>query len=158
MSSLVPILLALVFGGAEPCRGGFCDCVTGGSARAARAGSDAVFTGVATAVRDTMLRREDGERFVQKAVTFETRAGWKGVRTRSVTVLTGWGGGDCGYPFERGSTYLVYANRRRMGTTAGLVTGICTRTAALSAARADLAALGRPVYRNPRRSRTTSRT
>jgi len=41
-----------------------------------------------------------------------------------VTVYTGAGGGDCGYPFEIGASYLVYANL--VGDR--LVTSICSHT------------------------------
>jgi hypothetical protein len=54
-----------------------------------------------------------------------------------VVVYTGWGGGDCGYEFQVGSSYLVYA-----GGQTDLGTSICSRTADLGHAQADLAVLG----------------
>ncbi len=134
---------------AEPCRAPLCDCMNSGSVSQARSRADAVFAGLVTSVRDTILRRESGEGFTQKAVTFRIQSGWKGVQSRSVTLLTGWGGGDCGYVFQTGRSYLVYATRRPMGTQSVLWTGICTRTAPTSAASDDLRLLGSPVYRNP---------
>jgi hypothetical protein len=77
-------------------------------------------------------------------VTFRVRSGWKGVRTRNATVLTGLN--TCGYPFRQGETYLVYARRAPGGGIRPLLTGICTRTAAERSAAADIRALGRPSY------------
>ncbi|WP_052574125.1 hypothetical protein [Haloferula sp. BvORR071] len=45
-----------------------------------------------------------------------------------VEIHTGFGGGDCGYHFEEGKSYLIYANRSDDGR---LNTGICLRTALL---------------------------
>ena len=48
------------------------------------------------------------------------------------------GGGDCGYPFQRGEKYVVYARKNTDGT---LVTNICSRTTPEDRAEADLAYL-----------------
>ena len=65
---------------------------------------------------------------------------WKGSPREEVRILTGRGGGDCGYQFEVGQSYLVYAYRWREGE---LGTNICQRTAKLSEASGDLRVLGR---------------
>lgn len=54
----------------------------------------------------------------------------------TVEVWTGRGGGDCGYAFERGVTYVVYAGKAQDGR---LTTGICSRTRPESEAAEDLA-------------------
>ena len=65
---------------------------------------------------------------------------WKGVSAGEVSIVTGRGGGDCGYRFEAGGKYLVYA----YGSAGGpLGTNICQRTKRLADAAADLKALGR---------------
>jgi Carboxypeptidase regulatory-like domain/Tissue inhibitor of metalloproteinase len=51
-----------------------------------------------------------------------------------VEILTGMGGGDCGYNFEKGRKYLVYASEYR----GRLHAGICSRTRLLSEAAEDL--------------------
>jgi hypothetical protein len=58
-----------------------------------------------------------------------------------VVLATGAAGGDCGYAFRRGDTYLVYA----VGAPDDLRTSICTRTRPASEAAEDLAALGPPA-------------
>jgi len=52
---------------------------------------------------------------------FEVLYTWKGKRRRKVTVSSGMGAGDCGYPFELGKMYLVFVKRGR--------TSQCRRTA-----------------------------
>jgi hypothetical protein len=54
-----------------------------------------------------------------------------------VEVATGRGGGDCGYAFERGRDYLVYASEAE----GILQTGICSRTARAERAAEDLSYL-----------------
>lgn len=75
-----------------------------------------------------------------KIVHFDAERAWKGVTQSAITVTTGAGGGDCGYGFEEGKEYLVYAYG-----TGPLSTGICGRTQPIMDAYVDLAALG-PGY------------
>jgi hypothetical protein len=44
---------------------------------------------------------------------------------KEIVIETGLGGGDCGYGFQRGLEYIVYASKRPDGS---LSTGICTPT------------------------------
>ena len=53
-----------------------------------------------------------------------------------VIVLTGSGGGDCGYPFRATQEFLVYATKRP--DTGELTTSICSRTRAAEQAVEDL--------------------
>ncbi len=52
-----------------------------------------------------------------------------------IEILTGLGGGDCGYAFQLGTAYVVYAYKG----PEGLGTGICGRTRPLADAAEDLA-------------------
>ncbi len=61
---------------------------------------------------------------------------WRGQVQGTIEVTTGAGGGDCGYSFRRGSTYLVYAYKTQDGK---LTTNICSPTKLLDKAAADLA-------------------
>ena len=47
-------------------------------------------------------------------------------KDKNITISTGFGFGDCGYPFETGETYLVYAYGYE--ETNAFSTSICTRT------------------------------
>lgn len=69
------------------------------------------------------------------AVTFEITRLWRGPGKRRVVILTGRGGGDCGYKFERGKTYLVYGY---CSATTSCSTNICTRTSLSTHAVEDL--------------------
>lgn len=76
----------------------------------------------------------------KKVIRFAIKEAWNGVPAgeKEIDVQTGLGGSDCGYGFERGEDYLVYAYRSPQGR---LATGICSRTRRLSAAEEDLAYL-----------------
>jgi len=62
---------------------------------------------------------------------------WKGPKQQTVEVSTGADSGmGCGYPFEEGQEYLVYAGK-------GMSVDLCSETKPLSKAGADLALLGK---------------
>jgi len=55
-------------------------------------------------------------------VTFRVAKSWKGGSTKVITITTGADSAMCGYDFEKGKTYLVYAY-------GGFSTSNCSRTA-----------------------------
>jgi hypothetical protein len=67
-------------------------------------------------------------------VTFSVNRSWKGVTTSKVDVTTGYGGGDCGFLFDVGREYLVYAD----GDVGVLGADICSRTVTVAAASDDM--------------------
>lgn len=71
-------------------------------------------------------------------VTFEVMHSYRGVQGPLVDVETGLGGGDCGFGFEIGRQYLVYADRTESGQ---LSTGICDATAPIEQSATNLAYL-----------------
>jgi hypothetical protein len=132
---------------APPCEAGFCSCVPLDVAAAVQA-ADAVFVGSVVSVRDTMVDRGSTHgAWRMRRVTLRVVRSWKGAETRDAVVLTGMGDGDCGFPFERGQSYLVYAHSRDPGV---LSASICGRTRSLQRAAADLEELGTPVRRRSR--------
>ncbi len=88
-----------------------------------------VFRGIATSIDDGDLNREIRVKFAVLSV-------WKGEIAEELTVITGHGGGDCGYRFHEGVEYIVYADRETNGV------GICGRTAPVALAGVDLKELG----------------
>jgi hypothetical protein len=54
---------------------------------------------------------------------------------KEIEIRTGKGGGDCGYPFQIGQAYVIYAFEDADGQ---LETGICSRTRPLEQAAEDL--------------------
>ena len=61
-------------------------------------------------------------------VRFKVEKTWNSESENEITITTGRGNGDCGYKFEVGEKYLVYA----YGDKNNLGTNICRRTSFLS--------------------------
>ena len=74
-------------------------------------------------------------------IGFEVSVVWKGTVHESVYITTPPTGGACGFTFEVGQEYIVYAYDSRYDD-GGYSTGICTRTALLGDAQEDLDELG----------------
>jgi len=102
-----------------------CSCVPQGSesietqVKEAYTNSKAIFSGEVIEV----IKKPDVY-FVE--VKFKLDKSWKNEFKDTVSITTGRGGGDCGYEFEVGKKYLVYAD----GDKNKLRTNICTRTSA----------------------------
>ncbi|NUK30335.1 hypothetical protein HT574_09595 [Parageobacillus sp. VR-IP] len=71
-------------------------------------------------------------------VIFSVDRTWKGVNETHVVVYTGFSEAACGYPFEAGKEYLVYAY-----DDTDWVTGICSLTKPLSLSKPDIEAFGK---------------
>jgi hypothetical protein len=84
-------------------------------------------------------------------VRFRVESSWKQARTDELILRTGRGGGDCGYRFEVGEHYLVYAYGSDENR---LETNICQRTKKLADAENDLKLLGkaRTVSKSPKQN------
>lgn len=100
--------------------------------------SDAIFTGV-------VLEIEPGGEQYPGNVFIVMRSGswWKGDVVETVRLLTGEGGAVCGYPFQVGKEYLVYAGLP--SSQEYLWTSLCSRTHGTSPNDPDIAALGPPI-------------
>jgi hypothetical protein len=114
-----------------------CSCGSGGGAPCQEFWrADAVFAG--TVVGSGKITISEGEfKHDMRLVRLTVDQPIRGMQSAEVEVLTGWGGGDCGYGFKLGQRYLVYAYREEDGKR--LATSICTRTRKLSEADADFA-------------------
>lgn len=115
-----------------------CSCIGTPSPCIAAGQSAAVFVGTVTEFaepsRITRLGRYELTRRTARFRVSEVLSGipaWQ----KEIAILTGHGGGDCGFRFEPGTTYVVYAYRNRQGD---LETGICSRTREISSAAEDL--------------------
>jgi hypothetical protein len=101
--------------------------------------SEAVFAGKVLEVKEQ--KNVNGS--MTRAALFDVSRIWKGGTESQIIIHTGSGGGDCGFNFEKGKEYLVYAGTSTMyGGKELLVTIMCDRTVALDQAKADLAVLG----------------
>jgi hypothetical protein len=101
---------------------------------------DAVFSGrpvrQRTVTVDYRLKGQPAER--RREFTFEVDGVWKGAVPRRTAVLTMMTSAECGYDFDIGVPYIVYARvaQGRLHTT------ICDWTKPLHNAKKDLRALG----------------
>lgn len=93
-----------------------------------------VFVGTVTFSTTTKVNESRSE-FRKRLVRFHVDRSLRNIEASEVEIATGIGGGDCGYGFQLGGQYLVYAYLNNDKT---LETNICTRTRQLSDATADL--------------------
>jgi len=99
--------------------------------------TSAIFTGRVTKIDIVTEEAEDGQTRVKRLVRLRVQERWRGMQgQRDVTIATGAGGGDCGFQFEQGQAYLIYANQSVQ--SGRYETGICSRTSLLEDATADL--------------------
>ena len=92
---------------------------------------DAAFSGKVTEM--TEIKTENGliEGYLVK---FRVEQSWKFIDQSELIIFTP-GVGMCGYPFDVGETYLIYASRKDRKE---LTTGICRKTAKLKYAKEEL--------------------
>lgn len=142
--TLASLLVTLV----SAARAEACSCMMPGPPCQEFGEASAVFVGTVTGVVSKPLKTPDGDEepgWATRTFKFTVTEAFSGVEGTTVEVSTGLGGGDCGYTFARGASYLVYASRSKDGT---LGTSICSRTRPAPGATEDLAFLrglaGRP--------------
>lgn len=111
-----------------------CSCAEGSAPCQEYWRVDAVFAG--TVVGSSKIDVDDGYKHTMRVIRMTVEQPIRGMTTAEVDVMTGWGGGDCGYGFKMGERYLVYAHR---GKDNRLSTSICTRTRPIADAADDFA-------------------
>ena len=112
-----------------------CSCAMPPGSQDALADSEAVFSGEVVAVEQgTATATSPG----YDRATLRVSEAWKGAGRGTLEVRTPSSGPACGYHFEEGREYLVYAYTGKQG----LEVDSCGATESLSGAGADLAALG----------------
>jgi hypothetical protein len=134
--TLASLLVTLV----SAARAEACTCMVPGPPCQSFGTASAVFVGTATGVRTREPKSVEAARaepdWSPVVVKFSVLQPFSGVEGAEVEVTTGHGGGDCGYNFVKGETYLVYAYGGRDGKP--LSASICSRTAPLTQAAEDL--------------------
>jgi hypothetical protein len=103
--------------------------------------SDAVFVGKAIEVKEVEIpyKNKAGWFTVELEVKFRVERTLKGLEGSEVILRTGSGCCSCGYEFEKGQKYLVYAYHYK----GMLNTNYCTRTKPLAYAAKDLEEIGK---------------
>ena len=102
-------------------------------------GASVVFAGVVTEISSRPVETRQGEGThapAEAIIHFTVEKYYRDNRGAEVQVSTGFGGGDCGYPFRIGERYLVYAQIYK--GRQDLSTSICTLTKPLAEATQDL--------------------
>jgi hypothetical protein len=128
LASLVLIVLGVVFLYPPDCAYA-CSCATGSIQRYISS-SEAVFSGQVTAIEKEAATRTT-------TATLRVSEVWKGPERSTLEVSTSSQGSACGYHFEEGKEYLVYADGKQV-----LKVNACGGTKQLSDADEDLALLG----------------
>lgn len=115
-----------------------CSCIAPELPQASRDQAAAVFAG-----RVTNIDRPSNftSTIDPIKVTFDVSYVWKGKESNTINLLTARESASCGFPFEEGKEYLVYANTSEE-TGDDLHVSLCSRTALLTEANEDMAALG----------------
>ena len=131
----MPLLLALLAGALLPLSAAACDCGYAGAPCKAFEKTPTVFIGRVIGISAIDLKTASGDDYKDRLVAFEVERSYRGLTTETAEVLSDWNS-DCGYRFQEGVRYIVYAYPR--SPTAKLTTSICTRTRPLSEASADL--------------------
>jgi len=99
--------------------------------------SDAVFVGKVVSINPLDPQAADGTRSFStlRRIHIQVSEAFAGVPAGETDVYSGTGAADCGFAFEVGREYVVYANRLSDGR---LATGICSGTRRLEGATEDL--------------------
>lgn len=129
------LLLVLLVGGSMVARA--CSCLPRGPACQSFWTTDSVFVGTVLTIEPIAVPRNIGNTVVntsQLVVRFRVNKAYSGDPGTEVAVQTGLGGGDCGYHFDPGHTYLVYGHK----SNGSLYTGICSGTQAIEQVGAAL--------------------
>lgn len=119
-----------------------CSCMPNPAPDKALLKADAVFFGKAVKVSGQAGPHGSGE----VRVKFEVERFWKGNVSRKLEIGTAASGALCGYGFQQGENYLVYAYA---DPTGGLRAALCSRTRPEADADEDFTVLGEGEVPSP---------
>lgn len=111
-----------------------CSCIPPEPPLEAMAKADIVFAGKVADIDAPAVMTSTLD---ENKITFNVSRAWKGVEMNPFYVYSSGSSASCGYEFEVGKEYLVYA----YDDDGRPATGLCTRTALLANASEDLAVL-----------------
>lgn len=129
MKGSIVVVLLMLFSVALVPSAHACSCIPPKPPLESLEASDAVFAG--RVIRIDNLRLDYNLRIV-----IEVEEQWKGDLGDRVEIITANNSAACGFNFDKGTRYIVYAHRYE----GDLHTGLCSRTASLDAAQEDLKA------------------
>jgi hypothetical protein len=132
--TIVAVVALTLLAAVQPDCAYACSCLPSPPPDQALADATAVFSGRVT--EKEILLNNAGTSFDR--VTFAVTRSWKEAAQPTLVVTTSGDSASCGFFFEQGQEYIVYANEQE----GQLSTGLCSRTALLADASDDIAALG----------------
>jgi hypothetical protein len=132
LSLLFLLVLSVAF---QPDRARACSCATQTREQAFKSAA-AVFEGRVVEITRSKARPDGGRPRLQ--VTLLVVRAWKGVKSERMTVLTAGDEAACGFGFQQGESYLVYAQKG--GSLPGV--SLCSRTRPMAEAGEDIDAMG----------------
>jgi hypothetical protein len=113
-----------------------CSCAMSGPPCQSAWYADAVFSGTVLSIEQMDDHDALGRSWESRVVRFNVQRGFINGPSGTVDVVTGMGGGDCGYRFKVGVQYLVYASKNP--ASGRLSASSCSRTKPLDEAAEDL--------------------
>ena len=124
-----------------------CSCAPPSSPKEEMKKTDAVFRGTVVNIDTSSLQKAKqqfglGSSIDPVEVRFDVSEVWKGPKNKSLEVETARSSASCGYNFEQGKEYLVYANE----TDSGLNVSLCSRTNLASQVEEDINKLGKSYH------------
>jgi|SRR5581483_2378857 len=124
-----------------------CSCSASGPPCQAYWRSDAIFAGTPISSSQISID-EEGHKRPMRLFRLRVDEPFRGVTGQEIDIITGFGGGDCGYEFEKGKKYLVYGytDPKQHYTYAGL----CSRTRPMAeASEGDFPGRRTNLWRGP---------
>jgi len=115
-----------------------CSCALPGPPDEELSNAAAVFTGKVVSLAEPFGGFGPISSADPTKVTFQVYTVWKGSVSQTTSITTARSGASCGYTFEKGSEYIVYAH----GPDNNLSVSLCSRTQPLDSAEDDLEVLG----------------
>lgn len=114
-----------------------CSCAMPASVAEELGRSDVVFDGtvVSGSKPSKLFMQSSGDPVIW---SFQAHEIWKGQVASAIKVKSAQSGASCGYEFQEGQRYIVYAR----GTGDDLEVSLCSRTSLQTAASSDIAELG----------------
>lgn len=128
-----------------PARSDACSCIDPGSVSAGFDASGSVLEGKVLSVQHQPAAHRITTRL-------EVLQRWKGAPGKTVDVVTADQGSMCGFEFQRGTRYVIFARE----ATSPLSVSICSLSKASAAAAADIAELNRLAGATPTTSGSVS--
>ena len=135
-----------------------CSCAGSESIKEAYSESDIVFIGTVVSIKKVKANSDSLVNalgiFYQNEVTVATNTSFKGTPSSLQTIITGIGHGDCGFRFQEGEQYIIYATSKGVYSEikqSNFQTNICDRTNTIDELSEDIAQLNELANRTPQK-------